>query len=149
MSNFKRPAIVSLAAITGAQLSAIVLSPQPSQSSNCPPWSPEGISQAIQRQAYRKPADPLDGRPYWENNVWADSQPQASATPSAVAAKPLARTPVVSVSPRVVSPQPVESEPPAEVYIPTYSGSLLQPKPGDANYSPTDAAAGLYKQERL
>lgn len=88
MSNFKRQAIVSLAAIAGAQLSAIVLSSQPAQtSSECLQWAAEGINHAI-----RKPADPLDGRNYWENDVWADSQPQASATPSAVAPQPLART---------------------------------------------------------
>ncbi|MBW4581805.1 MAG: hypothetical protein KME42_19735 [Tildeniella nuda ZEHNDER 1965/U140] len=44
MSNFKHPAIVSLAAITGAQLSAIVLSPQPGQTSNvCLQWAQVAI----------------------------------------------------------------------------------------------------------
>lgn len=133
MSKFKRPAIVSLAAIAGAQLSAIAFSPQPGQTSGeCLQWAQDTIKQATGEQAEPERTDPMT---YWDVRTHREERlypvGQAPAVPHAQAplpaqaptaalstpAAPAVRVAPVPLSPGVATPQPVAVEPASPGYV--------------------------------
>ncbi len=146
MSKIPRQAIVSIAAVAGAQLAGILLSPtSPGQSSVCLQWAAESISAAQQNLQYAVSPPPIAEGSYYDVRTRRDEptypvgQYQATAPVPTAVSEPVARTETVPLSATTPSVSP------------SVPMSSVMPELTQAEYEEVEAraiAAGMYTRER-
>jgi hypothetical protein len=142
ISNKQRAVLVTVAAISGSQLTSLLTVQSVGQSvgSECPPSYQEGyLNQMAEHAALQLRNNYHPGA----LNEWVTEKGEE------LRSRLSGHTELVPISgSSLVGDDQADQTPAyrAAANEPLYSGSRVVPRPGDPNYSPTDAAAGLYNE---